>query len=161
MKPVIKKQILTILILMISYSCSPDDATDDSAQPVNYSILVEGDNTISGTPDERRFVVFTDQQSLNENLALYVQSFAAILVDFTISRAILLSLGERSSGGYSIRTARVENIEGKNTVHVTIFEPGSNCSTTQSITSPYQFISVNSIQEFIFRESVSVVNCEE
>jgi hypothetical protein len=80
-------------------------------------------------------------------------------VDFSSRRVILLSLGGRPTGGYSISVEKIVDHGDFIKASIVIKKPGSNCFVTQAQTSPYQFVEVESVKELLFEERVEVVNC--
>jgi hypothetical protein len=71
----------------------------------------------------------------------------------------LLSLGGRSTGGYSISAEKIEDHGEFIKASIIIKKPGSNCGVTQALTSPYQFVEVESVKELLFEERIEVINC--
>ena len=71
----------------------------------------------------------------------------------------MLSLGRRPTGGYSISAEKIEDYGEFIKASIIIKKPGINCGVTQALTSPYQFIEVESVKELLFEERVEVVNC--
>jgi hypothetical protein len=137
-------------------SCALDSDADTSA---SYSVIAAGDNTISGVPANRKLEVYTDQASFNSSLYLFLQPVAEHTVDFSSRRVILLSLGGRPTGGYSIAVEKIVDYGEFIKASIVIKKPGSNCIVTQAQTSPYQFAEVESVKELLFEERVEVVNC--
>jgi hypothetical protein len=80
-------------------------------------------------------------------------------VDFSSRREALLSLGARSTGGYSISAEKIVDYGEFITASIVIKKPGNNCVVTQAQTSPYQFVEVESVKELLFEERVEVVDC--
>jgi hypothetical protein len=157
-----KLKIYTFLLTVIALpllSCAPDSSAYTPLPTLNYSVIAAGDNTISGLPENRKLEVYTDQTSFDANLYLFIQPFAEHIVDFSSRRVVLLSLGGRPSGGYSISVEKIEDYGEYIKASIVIEKPGSNCVVTQAQTSPFQFVEVESIKELIFEERIAVVNC--
>lgn len=57
-------------------------------------------------------------------------------VDFTRDMVLLIALGERNSGGYTVRVDGVTPAGRGAVVRYTITEPGEGCMTTQALTAP-------------------------
>ena len=119
-------------------------------------IFAGGDNTCSGSPENRKFEVFADQPSLASSLYLYIRPLVPILVDFSSSQAVLSSLGSAPSSGYSISVERVEDYGDYIKAKAVIVHPGSHCVVAQAITSPYQFVAIESLKELVFEERVEL-----
>ncbi len=139
-------------------SCAPDSSA--GTLPVNYSVIAAGNNTISGQPENRKLEVYTDQTSFDSSLYLFIQPPAEYKVDFSSRRVVLLSLGGRPTGGYSIAVDKIEDYGDFIKASIVIKKPGSNCAVTQALTSPYQFVEVESVKELLFEERIEVVNCK-
>lgn len=152
--------VLILLSLLLSSCITVSDA-DTPVPEVDFSVIISGQNTLSGLPENRKIEVFTDQQSLNSILALYVNFVTEPPIDFTSSQAVLLSMGGRSSGGYSIAAEAVEDHGDYNKLKVLLTTPGSNCYTTQALTSPYQFIEIKSTKELLIEERLVVTDCSQ
>lgn len=140
-------------------SCAPDSSAGTPLPTVSYSIIASGDNTISGLPENRKLEIYTDQTAFDSSLYLFIQPLAEHIVDFSSRRVALLSLGGRPTGGYSISVEKIEDYGEFIKASIVIKKPGSNCIVTQALTSPYQFVEVESVKELLFEERVEVVNC--
>ena len=157
-----KLKIVTFIFSMLApllVSCSPDSNAGTPLPRVNYSVIASGENTINGLPENRKIEVYTTQTSFNSSLYLFIQPLTEYTVDFSSRRVVLLSLGGRASGGYSISAEKIEDYGEFIKALIVIKKPGSNCLVTQAQTSPYQFIEVESVKELLFEERVEVVNC--
>ena len=157
-----KHKIFTFLLSVVApllVSCAPDSNAGTFLPTVSYSVITAGDNTINGLPENRKLEIYTDQTSFNSSLYLFLQPFAEYRVDFSSRKVVLLSLGGRPTGGYSISAEKIEDYGEFIKASIIIKKPGSNCLVTQAQTSPYQFIEVESVKELLFEEIVEVVNC--
>ncbi len=150
---------LLSLVAPLLASCAPDSKASTPLPAVNYSVIATGDNTRTGLPANKKLEVYTDQTSFNASLYLFIEPVAEYTVDFSSRRVILLSLGGRPTGGYSISTKKIEDCGDYIKVSIIVKKPGSNCVVTQAQTSPYQFVEVESVKELIFEERIEVVNC--
>jgi PrcB C-terminal len=92
-------------------------------------------------------------------LYLFIQPLAEHTVDCSSRRVVLLSLGGRPTSGYSISVEKIEDYGEFIKASVIIEKPSSNCVVTQAQTSPYQFVEVESVKDFIFDEKIAVVSC--
>jgi len=149
------------LLTPLLASCVTDSNADSPIPEINFGEIISGDNTMSGLQENRKIEVFSDQASLNSSLAIYVQFITEHTVDFNSRRAVLLSMGGRSTGGYSIKAEAVEDYDDYIKLKVFLTKPGNNCITTQALTSPYQFIEIESVKELVIEERVVVVNCNQ
>lgn len=63
-------------------------------------------------------------------------------VDFQQEIVVVAAMGTRPNGGYAIRVQAAAVHEGSLTVRVVETSPGSNCVTTQAITTPTDVVRV-------------------
>lgn len=157
-----KLKVFTVLLCVVApllVSCAPDSNAGTPLPTVNFSVIAAGDHTISGLPENRKLEVYTDQASFDSSLHLFIQPIAEYIVDFSSRRVVLLSLGGRPTGGYSISVEKIEDYGDFIKASIIIKKPGSNCVVTQAQTSPYQFVEVESVKELLFEEIIEVVNC--
>jgi hypothetical protein len=150
--------LLLSVIVPLLISCSSNSNADTYLPRVNYSVIVSGDQPISGLQN-RKLEVYTDQAAFNSSLYLYIQPLTEQSVDFSSRRVILLSLGAMPTGSYSISVDKIENYGKFIKASIIISQPGSNCAVTQASTSPYQFVEVESIKPLIFEERVEDGSC--
>ncbi len=141
--------------------CIAHSSAENSNTLINFSEIAAGENTINGEQENRKIEVFTDQTSLNSALAVYLNSAQEHTVDFALKRAVLLSMGGQNSGGYSIATEAIEERGNYIILKVVLTQPGDGCMTTQALTSPYQFVEIDSVKELIINERVVVMDCSQ
>ena len=158
MKLKISMVLLSVVVLLL-VSCAPISNADTPLPAVNFTVIASGDSTISGQPVNKKLEIFTDQTAFNASLYLFLQPVAEHTVDFSTRRVALLSLGGRPTGGYSISAEKIEDHGEFIKASIVIRKPGSNCAVTQALTSPFQFIEVESVKELLFEERIEVVNC--
>ena len=151
---------LLVLLAPLLASCLSESSADTAQSSVRYSVLLAGERTLSGKPENRKLEVFSNQTSFDSSLYLYVLTLREQTVDFSMRRVALLSLGERPSGGYSISAESIEDFGAYLKARIVLKKPGARCIVTQSITSPYQFIEIESVKDLIFEERVEVVDCQ-
>jgi hypothetical protein len=63
-------------------------------------------------------------------------------IDFTRDVAIVVSAGQRPSGGYEIAVDRVSQADGELSIEVVERTPGPNCMTSASVTQPVDVVVV-------------------
>ena len=82
-------------------------------------------------------------------------------IDFENQLILLVTMGEKNSGGYSIKIDSI--VENEKTIVVTILEtsPGKSCITTSMMTYPYQMVELkNSTKEVIFKTIEKFYDCK-
>lgn len=102
-------------------------------------------------------VIFT-QADYAAELAIYT-SLAPSSVDFSKGRVLLVDMGPRSSGGYSVRVASVDVADSWVVVNVELVTPGPQCIVTASLTNPYQFVFIPTLKEILLSEKMVVTSC--
>ena len=153
--------VLLIIVAPLLVSCVPDSNSVTPQPTVTFTVIASGDYTISGLPENRKIELFSDQASFNSSLYLYMQPNVEYTVDFSSRRVALLSMGVRNRGGYSIEAEAIEDYGEYIKLKVLLTKPGNNCITTQAITSPYQFIEIESVSELVVDERVVTMNCAQ
>jgi PrcB C-terminal len=159
MSTTLKYEALVVLLISCLTGCLSDTNAETPIPTVPFSVIVSGDNPVSGVNKNRKLEVFRDQASLNTRLAEYVQFVQEHTVDFSTKRAVLLDLGQRDTGGYSVATSGIQEFSDHIVASITITKSGSNCAVTQTLTSPFQFIEVQSSKEILFVEQLVVSDC--
>jgi hypothetical protein len=82
-------------------------------------------------------------------------------VDFSKEIVVVLALGMKPSGGYSIRTLEV--MDAGSTIDITVgsSSPGNNCVVTASLTSPVELIRMNASKKSVkFVERTTTLDCQ-
>ena len=158
-----KHQIHFLFIMPLSFlffiGCNSDSNAQIAVSEVPYSIILSGDNTLSGTFENRKIEIFRDQESLDSSLALYATFIREHTVDFSSSRVVLINMGERNTGGYSVEVDIIEDHPDYIILKAIMVKPGENCMTTPSLTSPYIFIEIESAKEILIEESLEIDDC--
>ena len=150
--------ILMSIAIPLLVNCAPNSDAGTPLPLVAFSEIASGDHAISSQPVNRKLELFTDQVAFNAALYLFIQPLVEHTVDFSSRRVVFLSLGGRPTGGYSIFVEKIEDHGEFIKASIVIRKPG-NCLVTQAITSPYQFVEVESVKELLFEERIEVVNC--
>jgi hypothetical protein len=78
-------------------------------------------------------------------------------VDFTQKMVVLVALGQRNTGGFSIQFDSLTVASGIARVRYTVTSPGNSCMTTQSLTSPVDIVVVRRLDGQPQFEARSVV----
>jgi PrcB C-terminal len=81
-------------------------------------------------------------------------------IDFSREMLIVVAMGERNTGGFTIMVDAVYEKEKKLQVFVKSTGPGKNCMVTQALTQPVDIVRVlKSDHEVVFRETSVSINC--
>ncbi len=140
-----KKAVLTVLILVL-VSCS--SALKPIGSKPLYEVLTQQSN---GGANIRFFEILSEPNEIamlqnDEMLKNKIQSS-----DVQNSNFIVLNMGEKPSGGYQIGIESA--VETDKNIIITVKEtpPDPNAMLTQSLTTPYCIVRVNSKKEIIIK----------
>lgn len=118
------------------------NASGAVAEDVTVTVIDAGTN--AGAASERKNIAAYDKDGLARlwSMAHATDGTPLPTVDFSKSYVIGVFAGTKPSGGYSIEVSRVSDSGDTRTVAITLMKPGSDCITSQAITSPYEIVSV-------------------
>lgn len=154
-------RVLPILSVLIPLSGCLSDSNAESPLPESeYQELNRGAYTVSGTFTEKQVKVITSQASYNEELVNYTSEIPTI-VDFSQGKVLLVDMGQRNSGGYSIGVSSISVEDNYIVAGVVLSSPGQNCAVTLALTNPYQFVFIPTNKEILVSESLTVYDCAE
>ena len=90
--------------------------------------------------DNVRRQIITDQVTLATTWAALYRGQSPIppvpVVEFDKEEVVLVAMGIRNSGGYTIEIRRVSEDDSGRTIEVRELSPGSTCGVTTALTSP-------------------------
>jgi len=116
-----------------------------NAQVVAFDVVQEVTTPISGIRERRREVI-ADAAAWaalwEEMQSLVVPTPPVPEIDFASRMVVFASMGERSSGGYSIEVPEAAQEDGTLFVVVEEATPGIQCTTTDVISTPAVAVSV-------------------
>ena len=115
-------------------------------------------STEGGVVTKKQAKVIFTQADYAAELATYT-SAAPDSVDFSNGRVLLVDMGPRESGGYSVRVASVDVADSWVVVNVVLETPGSQCGTSAVLTNPYQFVLIPTLKEILLSEKMVVASC--
>ena len=121
-------------------------------------VLAEGRFPESGVFTKRQSKVISTQEEYATELAIYTET-APLKIDFKKGRVLLVDMGRRSSGGYTVRVASVVEKDNWVVANVELVMPGPNCIVTMALTNPYQFVFIPSLKEILLSEKWVVTEC--
>lgn len=152
---------ISVFLVFLSVLSGCGGGTNASTLPPEESQFVVLKEALS--PDGSVFtkkqakVIFT-QADYEAELANYT-NVAPDSFDFSKGRVLLVDMGPRSSGGYSVRIASVDVADSWVVVNVELVTPGPECIVTASLTNPYQFIFIPTLKEILLSEKMLITNC--
>lgn len=134
-------------------------AVTNTPTGISFRLLKEGTNAI--TMNDRANYQIESQSQLNE-LWTYLQATPGSVpsINFDKEEVLVVFDGTHTTGGYSIAVDQITEKDGVRMVHVVRTSPGTNCVTTEGVTSPYQVVVVSKTDIALSHEDQSVVrNC--
>ncbi|MFV8378086.1 protease complex subunit PrcB family protein [Flavobacterium sp. LB3R33] len=141
------KKIIVSLVALALFSCGAA-VTKSSDKSSLYEVLTQQSN---GGASIRFFEILTEPNEIamlqnDENLKNKISAN-----DVQKSNFIVLNMGEKTSGGYSIGIDSV--IETDKNIVITIKEtnPEPGSMVTQAFTNPFCVVKINSKKEIIFK----------
>ena len=133
------KYLPIIGILLLVASCGTQNKSDKK-KPL-YEILTQQPN---GGANIRFYEILTEQKEVNMLLNDEFLANKVSAEDIKESNFLILNMGEKTSGGYSITVDSVTETPDKILVKVKENEPEPGSMTTQAMTYPYAIVKINS-----------------
>lgn len=151
------QKLLLIASTILSLQACEVVMADDQPQILSSEILHENHyNEFGGATPKSAMVLQTEEDYHHELLKRSSEPY--VTIDFSQELVVLIDMGLKPSGGYSIEFDLTEQ-EDVITMHVTYIFPGDTCGVTLAFTNPYQFIRLNTQKNVIFNETVKVEQC--
>jgi len=148
------KKIILVFCAAFLFSCnSTKQETAKSATEVNkgtvkYEILKEAG--YQGR-EEKSFEIIEENASLSK-LYNEINETEIPKIDFSNSKVVALFLGQRNSGGYSIKVKSIEEKGGKVILKVEEVGPKSGEMALTVITNPFTIVKLNTTKEIVISE---------
>ena len=153
------KPLLLMLIALMSALVACSESGAQSAIPdLPYVELAKGEYTQNGLPTRKQTKIISSQSEYAAELANYT-SAAAATVDFAQGKVLLIDMGSRDTGGYSVSLTRAYDAGEWVQTAITLVLPGAGCAVSQAATNPYQFVFIPSQKEILISESLRKTAC--
>jgi hypothetical protein len=156
------KQILSLLMLVVLmavlWGCTRESSAEDPLPESQYVELNRGEYTLNGISTKKQTKIISSQIDYAAELANYT-STTPTSVDFTKGKVLLIDMGGRNTGGYSIGVTSVNVADNWVVTNIRLVKPGQGCIVTQALTNPYQFVFIPSLKEILVSESMEIINC--
>ena len=159
------KHIFFILLIYTLFSCKSNQTISPVVAESQIIPFVELSAGLNGDFSEKKNTIITNQ---NEYNAVWTAAFSRFSgqpkpakIDFENHLILLVAMGEKNSGGYSIKIDSI--VENEKTIVVTILEtsPGKSCTTTSMMTYPYQMVELkSSTKEVVFKTIEKSFDCK-
>ena len=156
------KHALSSVVLSVSLSALLGCAGDSSAQSASaeslYVVLNQGIYTDNGIGTKKQTKIISSQADYAMELVNY-SSAAPASVDFDKGRVLLVDMGVRNTGGYSVGVISVDVTDNWVVANVGLVRPGSGCMVTPASSNPWQFVFIPSRKEILVSESLKITSC--
>ena len=158
MKPIRMMKMLSLALSFGYVSAGSSLAAPISAAESRFVVLKEGNAPESGLFTRKQTKVIQTQADYKAELSRYT-SAAPGTVDFSKGRVVLIDMGPRQSGGFSLKVAAVNISPNAVTVNLELIVPGPQCMVTAALTNPYQFIFIPTQKEILVSEKLVAATC--
>ncbi|OFY88983.1 MAG: hypothetical protein A3K10_17795 [Bacteroidetes bacterium RIFCSPLOWO2_12_FULL_31_6] len=159
------KHIFFLLLTTLLFSCKTNQTISTVVAEPQIIPFVELSVGLNGDFSEKINKIITNQNEYNAAWNAAFSRFSdqpkPAKIDFENQLILLVTMGEKNSGGYSIKIDSI--VENEKTIVVTILEtsPGKSCITTSMMTYPYQMVELkNSTKEVIFKTIEKFYDCK-
>ncbi len=142
-----KTYLLPVVILIFACNSMQKTTTTQSEKSALFTTLYNSD--YNGR-NETVNLIIQHQEDLNA-LFKAVESEERPTVDFATNQVIVLFLGQKNSGGYSISIDRVEEEAGKLNVYKKVETPKAGENVTMALTNPLVIAVIHSKKEINFK----------
>ena len=142
-----KIYLLPVVFLIFACNSMQKTTTNQSEKSALFTTLYKSD--YNGR-DETVNLIIQHQEDLNALLKA-VESEERPTVDFDTNQVIVLFLGQKNSGGYSISIDRVEEEAGKLNVYKKVQTPQAGENVTMALTNPLVIAVIHSKKEIHFK----------
>jgi len=141
------KKVISVLIVFVLISCGAKK-TADSGSKVLYEVLTEQSD---GGGNIKFFEILTEPNEIKmlESDPLLKDKMKDD--DISNSNYVILNMGEKNTGGYSIKIEKVEETDKNIIITVKEVNPAADAMTMQVITYPYTVVKVHSKKEIIIK----------
>jgi|SRR6478672_9495341 len=132
------RKIVLIIAVLIMASCSSTKTKETAGL---YKILV---SSPYGGGNFQFYEIFTEEKEFKMLLADEELKKMVTPADINTANFVVLNMGEKPTGGYSIEVVKVEELSDKIVVTVRENKPASGENVTDAITNPYTVVKINS-----------------
>ncbi|CAA9201671.1 hypothetical protein FLA105534_03709 [Flavobacterium bizetiae] len=141
------KKVISVVIVFVLMSCGAKKTTD-SGSKVLYEVLTEQSD---GGGNIKFFEILTEPNEIKmlENDPLLKEKMKHD--DISSSNYVILNMGEKNTGGYSIGVEKVEETDKNIIITVKEISPAADAMVMQVITYPYTVVKVHSKKEIIIK----------
>ncbi len=131
--------------MVIAASCSTTKTTTDNSGL--YEVLTQQSD---GGSNIQFYEIVSEQKEINMLLNDEFLKDKIKAADVSTSNFVILNMGEKRTGGYSITVENVRETSDKIYVKVKEFSPEPGAMVTQAFTYPYAIVKINSKKPIVF-----------
>lgn len=113
------------------------------AGPVSFSVLDQG-TAAQAFAVRKNYAIYDAGEFATFWKKVHGENAKVPYIDFSKQYVLAVFAGTEPSGGYSIGVSKVVKSGTQLAVTVTIEKPGISCVVTQALTTPYEFVAVDS-----------------
>ncbi|MDL2144253.1 MULTISPECIES: protease complex subunit PrcB family protein [Flavobacterium] len=141
------KKVISVLVILVLVSCGVKKSSDGTSK-ILYEVLTEQSD---GGGNIKFFEILTEPNEIKmlENDPHLKAKMKQD--DISNSNYVILNMGEKNTGGYSIGVEKVEETDKNIIITVKENNPAADAMVTQAITYPYTVIKVHSKKEIIVK----------
>lgn len=141
----VMKKVISVLVIFVLISCGAKKTTSSTAL---YEVLTEQSD---GGGNIKFFEILTEPNEIKmlENDPLLAAKMKQ--TDISNSNYVILNMGEKNTGGYSIGIEKVEETDKNIIITVKEKNPAPDAMVTQAITYPYTVVKIHSKKEIIIK----------
>ncbi|MCC9016208.1 MULTISPECIES: protease complex subunit PrcB family protein [Flavobacterium] len=141
------KKVISVLVILVLVSCGVKKNADGTSK-ILYEVLTEQSD---GGGNIKFFEILTEPNEIKmlENDPHLKAKMKQD--DISNSNYVILNMGEKNTGGYSIGVEKVEETDKNIIITVKENNPAADAMVTQVITYPYTVIKVHSKKEIIVK----------
>jgi protease stability complex PrcB-like protein len=157
-------RVFLLIAIIVLVSCKPSETVSPVVLESQAIAFVELNSGTNGDFPEKSNKVISNQTDYNDAWGAAFSRFfdkqKPARIDFENKMILLVTMGEKTSGGYTIKIDSIK--EDEKTLVVTILEtsPGKGCMNTSVMTYPYQIIELKkSKKEVVFKTIEKIYNC--
>lgn len=144
---------ILIAITVFNSGCINSTSAENSASEFPFYEVAKGASTDYGTYTAKQIRVIQTQSEYNEILSQYISSPPESL-DFETGAVLLVDMGLRSTGGYSVQVSSIDEADEYVIANITLSVPGNCHVVSMALTNPYQFVFVPTKKEILVTESI-------
>ena len=150
-----------LIVYCFCFSGCEEIANAESPLPELEIQLLHGDHYIAnGSHTIKQSKVISSTDRYHNELSNY-SSDVPFDINFLNHKVLLIDMGLRLSGGYSVSLDNSRSLVDADSVTVTVILtfPGDGCITTDALTNPYAFYRVPTQKELLIQEELFMESC--